>query len=710
MAKGKKKLDKTIREVVEQEPPKPYGVCYDKNGLYIGEYVYIDHRDQHLLKELFQSWIDTYNNDENFCLTLDLETQGLVCQTDQILLVSIAWADDKAVVFSPYHLWGRTDSTGEGEIYELFLEILGLINLDNQNLKFDCEFLYEKYKIEPNYNFCTLTAAPLGYAGAFPFRQFDLGTLVKVCLQPYELNKESQLTFVGQPVKQQCTDTQVEYSAADTMIVRRLKKPLMNRLINNNLLHIYDIEKWANKSLVLSEHTGILTDKEKLAEQYEYWLTYTKDIEAKLQTMYLDMPEEIRPRVTNGTFNPLSWQHIKAVLNARGIKIKTTAQEDIEEARIHQEDPFLDLLIQHKETYTRYVKLFDKWLAECVNPVTGAIHPSYKSCAADTGRLTSSPNMQNIAPEGRPILVAREGYDFINVDYSSYEFRSVAAQTMEQSLIDIFHERAELMDSMYELCQKYPYIDEDSGESGLYDPDSLVKALTKNKVDVTLGEREHILLFGTKDIHRRNASLMLNIDINDVTGEQRSIGKTLGYAILYGSGPGRMMITLLKEGVTNITVQQCKHYSELFRKALPKVDEFIKDTHKQVLNPGYCTTPMGRKRFFKLCPKYMPERYRMELVEAQRGSVNFRAQGSNADGLKLAMGYMYKEFKPVYGLTDMPQTLLNIHDEVLVESRQEFTAKVAPVVVSCMVRGGSEAIEYKCPIETSLSITRRFGK
>jgi DNA polymerase I-like protein with 3'-5' exonuclease and polymerase domains len=38
-------------------------------------------------------------------------------------------------------------------------------------------------------------------------------------------------------------------------------------------------------------------------------------------------------------------------------------------------------------------------------------------------------------------------------------------------------------------------------------------------------------------VHRLTASLMLGMPLDEVTDEQRGIGKTMNFALLYGMGP-----------------------------------------------------------------------------------------------------------------------------------------------------------------------------
>jgi DNA polymerase-1 len=234
-----------------------------------------------------------------------------------------------------------------------------------------------------------MTAAQLAWSGMFPTGRFSLDVIAKNLLKPLDISKVQQKSFIGQPVDQEFTIEQVAYAATDTLVTHRLYPEILKRLENVELLDVYNtMENPLLNHLVRTESKGILTDVEALAEQHEKKLDEIAEIEAELQRLYLEMPEP-RPKVSKGKFNPNSPAQIISVMAARGLKLKSSGMDDLEEARINFEDPFLDKIIEHKKIYTRYIKLFNKWVDECINPATDCIHPTYYPCgASQTGRLS----------------------------------------------------------------------------------------------------------------------------------------------------------------------------------------------------------------------------------------------------------------------------------------------------------------------------------
>ena len=736
---AKKKFTGISEKAHVDYPPDPCGVSRDKNGKFIGKYVYLSgEKDQPKLADLCRSWLKTYAADKNFYLTIDVETQGLDYINLQLLLISISWNGRNSVVFSPYFLWGKTDSTGVGESYELWLEVLRTIPINNQAVKFDLKWFLSKYRTFCKIKFCTMTAAQLAWPGCFPGRLFGLDALTKNLLKPLDISKAMQTSFIGQPVDQQFTNEQVAYAACDTMITHRLMPAILLRLVNQDLLNVWETEDLPTlQSLLKSEFLGITTDREKVEEVYEANLTKCSEIVDKLQEEYWKIPDEIRPAVTKKkgvpVFMPTSPKAIVEVLASVGIKTKGSAREILEELRVYHPHPIIDLILDHKEIFKIFVSTLKGWLDNDINPTTGCFHTNYAPNGAwATGRLSSSPQSQNINEDLRPLWIARKRHKLITADMSQFEFRACAGVTGEQYLIDLFFERAKYLDDIRAMATRFSFIDPDDFVKAIDDPK---QEKLKLKEQLTEAEIAFARFFGTLDIHKKNAALIFGIPVEQVTAKQRKICKQLGYALLYGSGVPTIASSLYKEGITDITLKEIGAHRETFFVQLPKVKKFIDEVHADVLKKGYIVNTLGRKRYFDLCPKYMTNLYEKQLADAQREAVNWHFQSRNADALKLAMPMMDDIFEAKFGETraynlikgqiesaswvedlwyelfgDTPVCLLNVHDEVVVEAHDDIVDETAKIVVDCMIDAGGKSIGYTVPIESSVKIGDHWSK
>lgn len=183
---------------------------------------------------------------------------------------------------------------------------------------------------------------------------------------------------------------------------------------------------------------------------------------------------------------------------------------------------------------------------------------------------------------------------------------------------------------------------------------------------------------------------------------------TLGYAVLYGAGPPRVQESLSKEGFY-YTLDECAKFLDQFFGRLPKVKRYIEDVHQKVLKEKCISTYMGRKRFFELPSKYNPKRYEMAKEAAFREALNYGFQGANADATKLSMVLIGEAFRK-FNESERPLLLLSVHDEIVAELFEHTIKEVAEVSEDIMVDCGMKSLNYKAPVEVSISIGDAWSK
>ena len=238
----------------------------------------------------------------------------------------------------------------------------------------------------------------------------------------------------------------------------------------------------------------------------------------------------------------------------------------------------------------------------------GKIHTTYLQTGTATGRLSSEkPNLQNIPQESRwakPLrsaFVAAPKHTLVACDYSQLELRLLAHTTRDKELIKAF-------------------------ERG-------------------------------KDIHTLTASKIFDKKLDEVTKEERRVGKTLNFGIIYGMGP-----RAFAKG-SGRTLTEAKDFIDTYFASFPKIQEWhqdiIADTHER----GYTENENGRKRFFKHAGTSHP-RFQAEI---ERMAMNMPLQSLGADILKLAMIETAKD-KEI-------KLLLSIHDELIFEVPDDILEK-----------------------------------
>ena len=144
----------------------------------------------------------------------------------------------------------------------------------------------------------------------------------------------------------------------------------------------------------------------------------------------------------------------------------------------------LDIILEQRQLEKLRGTYIDA-LPLLVNPATGRLHTSFSQTGAVTGRLSSSnPNLQNIpirteiGREIRRAIVAPPGWTLISADYSQVELRVLAHVAAEELLISAFQ--------------------------------------------------------ADQDIHAVTAAQLFGVPIDQVTRQQRGLGKTINFATIYG--------------------------------------------------------------------------------------------------------------------------------------------------------------------------------
>ena len=158
-----------------------------------------------------------------------------------------------------------------------------------------------------------------------------------------------------------------------------------------------------------------------------------------------------------------------------------------------------------------------------------------------------------------------------------------------------------------------------------------------------------------------------------MTPEMRRKIKVINFGVLYGMG-----INALKQNLGGTREEAQKFYDEYF-KNFSGVKEYIEKTKKFARENGWTETLFGRRRFF---PEINSSAGFLQK-EAERMAVNMPIQGASADFIKLAMVRVDKKLEDA-GLKGGARCLLQIHDELLFEIKEELVAKAAPIIKEAM--------------------------
>jgi DNA polymerase I-like protein with 3'-5' exonuclease and polymerase domains len=154
------------------------------------------------------------------------------------------------------------------------------------------------------------------------------------------------------------------------------------------------------------------------------------------------------------------------------------------------------------------------------------------------------------------------------------------------------------------------------------------------------------------DVHRLTAALMLGVPLDQVTDEDRAVGKTMNFALAYGMSEDGLADRL------GITRDEAVELFTQYHAAYPKLKEWSDRTIATSRRTGYVTTKWGRKvRIWAY-----DSTKRRERREGERSAGNAPIQGSSTgDYKKLAMIRSVHALRKA-GLEGKVRLFMDLHD------------------------------------------------
>jgi DNA polymerase I len=270
---------------------------------------------------------------------------------------------------------------------------------------------------------------------------------------------------------------------------------------------------------------------------------------------------------------------------------------------------------------------------------------NYSDTGARTGRISSSPNLQNIPveweelktqlaaiqypvpldllPQVRKYIIPDIGKIFIGRDYSAQEMKLLAHFT-----------------------------------NG-----ALLKALQDDP---------------SKDVHLIAAG---------IAGITRKVAKTLGFAVLYGAGVGRVAETL------GVTVSEATRIKERYLEALPEIKAFQKELSVIGKSRSYTET-LGGRHYYAQKPAVIKGSFKSFEYKMP----NYKIQGSAADQTKEAM-IRYAE------TTACGELVLTVHDQLVTQVPEDLASiNTERTLFEAAVNGSfQEVLRYKVTSDESIA-------
>ncbi len=279
----------------------------------------------------------------------------------------------------------------------------------------------------------------------------------------------------------------------------------------------------------------------------------------------------------------------------------------------------------------------DALVAE-IDPADGRVHTSYAMAVTTTGRLSSNdPNLQNI-----PIRTEEGG-----------RIRRAFVAEPGHVLVSADYSQIELR-------------------------------LLAHVADVpALSEA-----FATgQDIHARTASEVFGVPMAEMSGAVRRRAKAINFGIIYGISAFGLARQL------GIEAGEAKQYIDAYFARYPGIRAFMERTREEARIAGYVLTPFGRRCWVPGIAEKNPAR----RAYADRQASNAPLQGGAADIIKRAMVKLPDALRAA-GLS--ARMLLQVHDELLFEAREDEAERLA--VVARTVMEGAATLSVPLVVETGV--------
>ena len=431
-------------------------------------------------------------------------------------------------------------------------------------------------------------------------------------------------------------ETAGHYAAEDAHVTYRLYE-VLERKLNEipeliNILH--HIEMPVASVLATMEENGIELD-----------LSFLDQLSVDFANTIQNLENQII-EIAGESFNVGSPKQVGEVLfeklGLKGGKKTATGQYSTSEAVLEKIDhPITELIIEYRGL-TKLRSTYTEALVKQANADTHRVHTSYHQALTATGRLSSTdPNLQNIPIReeiGRQIrkaFIAPQGRVLLAADYSQIELRLMAHFSQDDALVDAF-------------------------QNG-------------------------------QDVHRRTASEVLGVALENVTSDQRRQAKAVNFGLLYGMSEFGLIRQL------GFTREESQNYIKQYFHRYPGIYEYMQRTRQVALEQGFVETITGRRL-------YTPDidaRNMMVRKGAERAAINAPLQGSAAEIIKMAMIEVNKILPQ-----DQAKLLLQVHDELVFEVDEAIADQLAAQIKDVM----QKVVTLSVPLVVEVGQGKNWGE
>ncbi|MDJ0724299.1 MAG: DNA polymerase I [Prochloraceae cyanobacterium] len=574
----------------------------------------------------------------------DTETTSLEPENAELVGIGCCWGKDyDKVAYIPInHASGKQLS--KEIVFSVLRPILASEKYPKvlQNAKFDrLVFWYQGIKLAG----VTMDTMLASYV-LYPEQKHNLKALCDRYLPKLKIKAKSY-EELNIPKKKTIADLEIEivadYCAIDAYttfcLVEKIQAELSQFPELENLFQ--EVEQPLEPVLSAMEIDGITIDT-----------AYLKELSEQLK-VNLEELEELAYQDAGKKFNLGSPKELSGILfeeleldRRKSRKIKTGYSTDHATLEKLQGDhPIIDRILEYR-TLSKLKSTYVDALPKLVRKNTKRVHTSFNQTVTSTGRLSSSnPNLQNIpirtefSRQIRKAFLPQNDWLLVSADYSQIELRILTHLSQEPVLLEAY----------------------------------------KN----------------SQDVHSVTAKLLF--DKEDITPEERNLGKIINFGVIYGMGAQRFA----REA--KVSPEEGRKFIQKYRQRYPGIFAYLEKIKKEAIATGYVTTILGRRRYFNFNSSSLkdfrgcnPEDIdisglRLNNYDAQalRAAANAPIQGSSADIIKVAMVKLHPILQKYRS-----RLLLQVHDELIFEVPSQEWEELQPKIKTTM----ENAVELSIPL------------
>ena len=304
--------------------------------------------------------------------------------------------------------------------------------------------------------------------------------------------------------------------------------------------------------------------------------------------------------------------------------------------KIRDSHPIIEKILE----YRQLVKLnstYVEGMIPHINIKTGKIHTFFHQTVTTTGRLSSTePNLQNIPTRSE----------------LGKKLRKVFKPDNGNVFLDADYSQVELRILAH-----------------MANDETMIEAFNSDA-----------------DIHTISASQVFKVPVEEVSKQLRSKAKAVNFGIVYGISEFGLAEQI------DIKRKEAKQYIEQYLETYHGIRDYMTNIVEEAKRKGYVETLFGRRRYIQELnsKNYMVRKF------GDRAAMNTPIQGTAADIMKIAMIKVYNELK---NRNLKSKIVLQIHDELIIETVIEEKEIVRDILQNCMESAAQLSIPLKVEVE-----------